>query len=142
VKKILLVEAVRVSREKFSSHPQKEFIHYSFIVQGNRILGYGVNRSADPLIHWGYRCDRSDELPHRRHRRWEEYRPKIHAEIDDYRKVKSIIDHNKGFDIINIRLNRKGELRDSKPCKSCFHLLTELGCSKFWYSSEIGFLKI
>ena len=142
MKKSLLVEAVRVSREKYSSHPQEEFIHYSFVVQDNQILGYGVNRSADPPIHWGYQRDRTNELPNHRRCQWENYRPKIHAEIDAYRKVKGIMNHNRDFEIINIRLNKKGEIRNSKPCSCCFKLLKELGCSKFWYSFEIGFLKI
>jgi len=68
--------------------------------------------------------------------------PKIHSEIAAYRKAKGILTKNEPFEIVNIRLNKNKELRLSKPCICCFEIMKELGCSKFYFSSNAGFLKI
>jgi tRNA(Arg) A34 adenosine deaminase TadA len=130
MKKTLLTEAVNMARKKLSNHPQGGWPHFSFIVQNNKIIGYGINQDGEPLIHWGYKQNKLDPS----------YNPKIHSEIHSYRKNKSLINKESPFEIINIRLNASGELRNSKPCKCCFNLLTELGCKKFYYSSDCGFL--
>lgn len=129
MKKQLFDDAVKFAKKKLSKHSQGCYAHYSFIVQNNEIIGYGVNQDGEPLIHWGYKRMKDDPS----------YTPKIHAEIHAYRKNKSLIDKTKNFEIINIRLNKQGELRLSKPCTCCAKLLSELGCKKFYYSSEKGF---
>jgi tRNA(Arg) A34 adenosine deaminase TadA len=130
MKRRIFSDVVQFAKSKLSQHTQGCYAHFSFIVQNNSIIGYGVNQDGEPLVHWGYKKMKLDPS----------YTPKIHAEIHAYKKNKGLLDKNQPFEIINIRLNKLGELRISKPCPCCYQLLTDLGCKKFYYSSECGFL--
>jgi hypothetical protein len=133
MKKSLLAYALNVAKEKLPLHPQLEYFpHYTFIVQNNHIVDWATNLSQNPPVHYGYKNNSLDP----------DYRPKVHSEIAAYKKAKGIMDKNQGFEIINIRLNKHKEIRLSKPCFCCFEILCELGCQKFYYSSELGFLKL
>ncbi len=129
MKRQLFKQATQVARNKLGNHTQDN-AHFAFIVQNNNLIGYGVNQDGEPLIHWGYKKNKEDPT----------YDPKIHAEIHAYRKNKGLLDKNKPFEIINIRLNKKGNLMSSKPCPCCSELLRDLGCKRFFYSYENGFL--
>lgn len=109
------------------NHPQyQNFIHFSFVVQGNKIIGYGRNNCETPAKHMGYH----NRVP----------TPKMHSEINAYRKTRGILDRAKPFYLVNVRLNKSGEVRLSKPCVCCYSLLNSLGCKQIYYSSEVGFL--
>jgi len=82
----------------------------------------GVNRVAEPLLYLGY-----SKFSGR------------HAEHDVLIKAKGIMDHSKPFEIINIRLNKRGEIRLSKPCKVCYSWLTTMNCKSIFYSTNEGF---
>jgi hypothetical protein len=127
VKKSLLTQCLSIAREYIPKHPQYNcFLHYSFIIQDNTIVEWSTNRVGVPPIHMGYHT-RIGAIP------------KLHAEILAYRKAKGLLRDK--FEIVNIRLNKDGELRSSKPCLCCQNILSDLGCIKFYYSYEGGFLK-
>ena len=96
------------------------FKHYSFVIQDNLICDWSVNRTAAPLTYFGY----------------EDY-TKIHSETDAYRKAKGIMDYTIPFDVVNIRLSKKGILRGSCPCHSCYAYLKKLNCREIWFSTDI-----
>lgn len=129
MKKKLLTEAMRISKEKNrpGNHPRwgtgKQ--HFTFIIQDNKILEWGVNRDGDALIQFGY-SEFSD----------------IHSETDAYRKAKGIIDKAKGFDVINVRLNNQNDVRLSRPCPCCMNFLKSLGANQIWYTTLDGFEKV
>lgn len=132
MKRSILNHAIRCSLDNLKKHPMyqaRRWLHYSFIVQSNKIIEWGMNRAGEPPVHFGY------------HARIEDNEPKIHAELDAWRKAKLLLKHGESFDILNIRLNRLGQFRLSKPCVCCFTVMRELGCKTFYYSSEVGFLK-
>ena len=129
MKKGLLKEALAIARRKQPSHPEKDrFCHYSFVVQGNQIVEYGWNHSGQPKIHHGYN----------RQNRGQGFKPKTHAESAAYYKAKGLLDKEEPFDIINVRLSKQGELRNSRPCSWCAEFLTALGCRYFYFSSFNG----
>ncbi len=131
MKKSILKHALGIARAKLSSHPQyNHFMHYSFVVQFNKIVEWSVNNSKLPPVHYGYKDRIKDKA----------FRPKTHSEIEAFRCARGLLDLNKPFEMINIRLSKNGEVRLSKPCVCCRDLLTALGCVKFYYSSEVGFL--
>jgi len=131
MKKSLLNIALKIARDKICNHPQLEhWIHYSFIIQNNAIIEWATNLSFDPPIHYGYK-NRIDDV---------KYRPKLHSEIVCYKRAKGLLIKNKFFEIINIRLNKQGEVRLSKPCPCCYEIMKELGCSKFYYSTNQLFM--
>lgn len=133
MKKSLLYKALNIALSKLPQHPEYDYFpHYSFVVQNNKILDYGTNNKKVPPYHHGF------------HKRINNYviGPKTHSEINAYRKAKGLLIKNRDFEMINIRLNKKGQLRISKPCCCCYEILSELGCSKFFYSSDFGFLSL
>lgn len=128
MKNSVLKRALRISIDYLPKHPQlKCYPHYSFIVQDNKIIEWATNVVYEPPIHFGYRMRISGG------------RPKLHAEFLAYKRARGILGR-RGFEVVNIRLNRSGMVRISKPCQCCHDFLSDLGCIKFWYSWEGGFL--
>lgn len=125
MKKSILRVAIHLAYDYLAHHPQiNHYPHYSFIIVKNKIVSWATNTCLEPPIYLGY------------HRSWDgSYKPKFHAEWHAYRRSKI----TGPFDIVNIRLNKSRHLRLSKPCKTCFHLLSSLGCRKFWYTDQTGF---
>ncbi len=135
MKKSLLKMALKIARRTLEGHPQKRhFLHWSFVVQGNQIMEWRTNQASEPPRHYGY---------HSRLRKGERGPgiPKTHSEMNAYRKTRGVMSSRGGFEIINVRLSRKGEMRLNKPCPCCVELMWALGCKRFWFSWEGGFLK-
>lgn len=133
MKKSLLKQSLQIAVNKLLFHPEYDkYIHYSFIVQGNKIIEWGMNNAKTPPIHHGYQS-RMKNL---------DFSAKTHAEPEAFRKARGLLDLRKPFDMINIRLNKAGELRISKPCVCCYNLLKSLGCHKFYYSCDLGFMEL
>lgn len=127
----LIREALRIAREKLPSHPQfSNWPHFCFIVQGNQIVEWGYNTENDPPIHMGYQT------------RLGGANSKTHAEVNAYRAAKGLLTVNKPFESINIRLSRQGDLRLSAPCTCCANFLKTMGCTRCWFSIDMGFAKI
>lgn len=124
MKQTILKECIRISREK-NHQRDSDFRHFSFIIQKNKLVEWGMNvAKVPPMIHFGYSKTSG----------W-------HSEVNAYRKAKGILEDG-SFEIINIRLNKQGILRLSKPCKCCYNFLQELGCSVVWFSTDVGFAKL
>lgn len=118
---------IAIEKNTPDSHPQwGHYHHISFIVQGNKILEYGFNRSGEPIPGFGYNKDFG----------------KIHSETDAYRKAKGLLDTSKHFDVVNIRLNKASFFKLSKPCRCCYHFLSAVGCRNVYFSTEKGFKKM
>lgn len=121
MKKTLIQEAVRIAKQALPTHPW--FIHrkchFSFIVQNNKILEWGMNRQGNPPKAYPNFAA-------------------IHSEIDAFRKAKGIMNHNIGFEIINIRLNRQGQLRLSAPCERCGPFIKAIGCTHVHFSTNMN----
>ena len=128
VKKSILRQCLRISRQKNNPklHPEfGKFHHFSFVIQNNKILEWGTNKTGDPLTKFGY----------------PEY-GKMHSENSAYFKAKGILDHSKPWEMVNIRLNKRNEIRVSKPCKCCSSYLRILGCKMVWFTTEAGWAKV
>jgi len=120
----LIVSAIRISRERLKNHPEflfKGYIHFSFLILRGKLIAIGLNHRGNNPIQYGYPTY-----------------GKIHSEIDSYRKAKGLLKGD-SFSLINIRLGRRGILRNSKPCLFCQNLLKELNCKEICYSTERGF---
>lgn len=127
--KNILKECVRLSKRQNNAdkHPQfHNYIHWSFIVQDNMIVEIGKNKQGKPkYTNFGYIKT-----------------AKIHSEHDVYEKAKGLLKKNRPFEIVNIRLNKQGDLRLSKPCACCCKFLDFIGCKTVWFSTEVGFAKL
>ena len=125
MKSSLLREALRISLETLPKNRQK-FKHWSFVVQGGKIVESGTNCNEVPPIHYGY------------HDRIEGNNPKIHSEIRAWRKARGLLDKSQSFEIINVRLNSRGEWRNSRPCAVCQDIMGAVGCCKVWFTTDKG----
>jgi hypothetical protein len=105
-------------------HPTKpKFFHYSYLWQGG-VIACGVNHFG--IVPPGYPENAI-----------------THSEAHAYQKGKHKLDFKKPHEILNLRFNRLGELRMSKPCKYCMSLLLiPLGCSRVYFSTDFGVAKL
>lgn len=124
MKKSLFNEAIKIARSEIDRHPEKRhFLHWSFVVVNNKVVNWATNLGVEPPRHYGYHKRNGVPKTHSEIRAWLVRRPKV-------------------FELINVRLNKRGDIRLSKPCECCYELMNELGCTKFYYSSEVGFLSL
>lgn len=127
MKKARLNKILEACYKKLKRHPEiNNFPHYSFILKNGKVISWARNSKIEPPKHFGYHR-KADSL----------FRPKYHAELAAYRKhpVKP------PFEVVNVRMNKNGELRISKPCPACAKVMTALGCRRFYYSFNDGFLE-
>jgi hypothetical protein len=122
MKKTIIRECIRTAIEKNKYHPVGNGLkrHFSFIIQDNKIIEIGFNKNQKPLP--GY----------------PEY-SKIHSENDAFRKAKGLINFSKRWDVINIKITKRGLLRLSKPCKCCFRFLSNLGCHSVVFTTGLDY---
>lgn len=103
-----------------------QFKHFSFIIQRDKIIAWGKNRYTLHSRVRGYPDN-----------------AKIHSEFNALRRAhlnfKSTRIGDNKFSIINIRINRFGEFRRSKPCPCCEFYLRLFGCTEVWYTTYSGF---
>jgi len=120
----ILKECLRRARTSHGpNHPYWKYksIHYSFIIQNNKVLSMGRNvPKVRPPIYYGY--------------------PKyayIHAEIDAWKKARGILETDK-FELVNIRLTRTNRIVSSIPCSQCLEFMTSQGCEAIYSTTENG----
>lgn len=124
LKSSLLVECLRISCKHLPKHPEfNAYKHYSFVIQNNSIIEWGTNRAAPSII--GYQP-------------WQ----KLHSENQAYFRAQGLLNKNKRFDIVNIRLNKSGDILLSHPCKCCISFLKHLGCNYVWFTTALGFARL
>lgn len=128
MKKSILDGILKTCYKQLISHPQRDcFAHWSFILQGKKIVSYGVNREGEPHIGLGYH--------HNEYFVQSGFRPKIHSEVDACRRANGPLN---GCTFINVRLNKHLQTRISMPCKVCRNLLYSIGCKRCYFTSENG----
>lgn len=110
----------------------QKFRHFSFIYDNNKLLSIGVNNP----VHFNrkvYSIGKKFGIP-----KFVQF-PFLHSEIDSLIKLLHIRKISGREKIVIIRLNKKNELRNSKPCDSCQIVLNQLNFRKMWWSTENGF---
>lgn len=118
-------ECVNIARKHVKDHPERYFLHFSFIVQANQIVEWAMNRTHTPPQYMGY-YDYS----------------KLHSESLAYKRAKGLLRKDESFEIVNIRLDRKGNFRNSLPCLCCMRWLKELGCRHILFSTNAGLMRL
>lgn len=127
-----LAESLRIAQKHILVREKTHWLHWSFIVVNNKIVEWGCNMRGNPPIHMGYNKKTAMDFP-----------SLLHSEIVAYKRASKLLGKQlKSFEVINIRLSRTGELRLSSPCKCCYPLLSELGATKFYFTTDIGWGKV
>jgi len=124
MKNKILMKCMAVARKNNNpvNHPEYgNYIHYSFIIQKNRIVDWGTNRRASALTNLDY-------LPYQ----------KMHSEVDAYFRAKGIMIKNEPFEMVNIRLTKTFRIRHSNPCRCCYGFLKNLNCKRVWFTTDLG----
>ena len=67
--------------------------------------------------------------------------PYLHAETDLISKLWGKYYIDSGMKMVVVRLNKRGQLRCSKPCDRCSQIIEALGITKIWWSIDDGFNK-
>ena len=135
MKAVILREATRIAFEKHNSHPMRSrgYCLFTFIVEKNKILGFGVNNKDRAVeAHYGYQ---------KRARGWNnEFKIAEHSEISCWRRTRGLIVGQ--FDMINIRITDGKHLALSAPCAICCDWLSSNGCGNVYFSTYSNFAKI
>lgn len=119
-------------KAKEARNTKNKFFHFAFGFRKNKLLAIGQNNPEKThtqalLLSQRFNLD----LEH----------PYLHAETDLISRLwgKYYIDGS--MKMVIIRLNKRGELRCSKPCERCEQIIKSLGIHKVWWSIDNGFNK-
>lgn len=118
-------------RKKYDSYPfdEMDYRHYAIIVKGSKIISEGSNNmKSTPYAMVALNCLHKAEI----HK--DELRT-MHAEMKAIKRVKNK-DRLKGASIFVFSMNRKSEIRISKPCDLCRHYIEKYGISKVYYTAN------
>lgn len=113
------------------NHPLRTF-HVSFIVHKRKIISVGVNAPKTHRINLLNPTGRDND----------ETRGRC-SELDAITKLinKTKIDTNK-CKLINVRVDRNGDVNISKPCPSCSNLIKYHGFKRVIYTDKNGKFKV
>lgn len=124
----ILAECLREALRSLPEHNQ--FLHHphtTFVIQDNKIIEWGENRTGDPPVYFGY-FKRSEA-------------PKLHAELIAYRRARGILSDGP-FDMVNLLFNKQGDVKNAAPCDVCQSWLRAVGCRTVWFSHPAGWGKV
>lgn len=121
-------------KAKTSRNGRNKFFHFAFGFKKNRLLAIGQNNPEKThtqafIIAKKFNDHVGLEYPY------------LHAETDLISRLWGKYYIDSSLKIILIRLNKRGELRCSKPCERCDQILKALDVKKIWWSTDYGFDK-
>lgn len=109
---------------------KNKFFHFAFGYKKNKLLAIGQNspeKTHPQALNLAKRFNVN--LAH----------PYFHAETDLISRLWGKYYIDSSFKMIIIRLNKRGQLRCSKPCHRCEQIIKSLGINKVWWSIDNGF---
>lgn len=119
-------------KAKHARSTRNKFFHFAFGFHKSKLLAIGQNnpeKTHPQALFLAKRFNTETEHPY------------LHAETDLISRLwgKHYIDSS--LKMVIIRLNKRGELRCSKPCDKCHQIINSLGIHKVWWSENDGFYK-
>ena len=117
-------------KAKCARNTKNKFFHFAFGFRKSKLLAIGQNNPEKTHTQALMLAKRfNTETDH----------PYLHAETDLISRLwgKYYIDGS--LKMVIIRLNKRGELRCSRPCEKCSQILQTLGIRKVWWSEDNGF---
>ncbi|NBO99256.1 MAG: hypothetical protein EBU90_03895 [Proteobacteria bacterium] len=119
-------------KAKQMRNTKNKFFHFAFGFRKNKLLAIGQNnpeKTHPQALLLSQRFNLGLEHPY------------LHAETDLISKLwgKYYIDNS--MKMVVVRLNKRGQLRCSKPCERCSQIIEALGINKIWWSIDDGFNK-
>lgn len=128
----LNISLTLLPKAKSSRSTKNKFFHFAFGYHRSRLLAIGQNnpeKTHTQAFKLAKRFKTDTQYPY------------LHAETDLISRLwgKVYIDSN--LKMVIVRLNKHGQLRDSKPCSKCSAIISALGIEKVYWSTENGFEK-
>lgn len=119
-------------KAKNARQTKNKFFHFAFGYRKSKLLAIGQNnpeKTHPQALMLARRFNTDTEHPY------------LHAETDLISRLwgKHYIDSS--LKVVVVRLNKRGNLRCSKPCDKCSQILNALGINKIWWSEDYGFCK-
>jgi len=119
-------------KAKMSRNTKNKFFHFAFGYKKNKLLAIGQNnpeKTHTKALFLLQRFNIDNDYPY------------LHAETDLISRLwgRHYIDNS--FKMVIVRLNKRGQLRCSKPCDKCEQIINALDIKKVWWSIENGFNK-
>ena len=108
--------------------------HFAFGWCKNTLLAIGQNRPNAPsgrALKFAKKFNNTQAIKY----------PFLHAEVDLISRLWGRFYINSKLKVVVIRLNRFGELQNSKPCTNCSSILNALDVNKVWWSTAKGKIK-
>ena len=105
--------------------------HFSFAWRSSKIISIGQNDpdSTNAKAMWfAKRFKNKKQVDY----------PYLHAEVDMLSKLWGRYYIDSKMKVVVLRINSRGELRNSKPCPSCSNIFSALGVGKIWFSTKNG----
>lgn len=113
------------SRALFSPNHSERAFHTTFILRKNRIISVGVNHAKTHPMTLKFNYLGSDGTDIRK-------LVGIHSELSALLKLGE--EDTSDYDFLNIRLDKAKNVKYSKPCTGCQHVLKQFGFRKFYYT--------
>lgn len=115
----------------YASKSEYQTFHFAFGYERNRLIGIGQN------VH-GIRNAKAIKFSNK-FGVTEQYRKEyLHAEVDLISKLWGRYYIGPKLRMVVLRLNKDGELCNSKPCRNCSDIISALNINKIWYSNKSG----
>ena len=113
-------------------NPCKEIrtYHYAAAFDKSKMIGFAQNNPIKTHTN-AYRIGRSLNLS--KYKKYQFYNSESHL-VSKLLNRYNFIDYN--WSIVVMRINREGRILGSKPCNSCQKLLSSVGLSKIFYSTD------
>lgn len=118
----ILKKAVKIANH-LQNVPNARKKHFSFLFNKNSIISIGWNNysKTHPIAkQFGHKSNN------------------IHSELHCILNLKRKI--TQGLTMVNIRINKNGDFRNSFPCKNCQKMLKHYRINNIIYSTNEGFL--
>ena len=130
-----LKKALKIANDLFPDHYDTNgnyrCYHFAFIFKRNKLISIGVNRPRKPdakALYFGSKFNVH---------KFKKFNF-LHAELDAIQRCWGKVHLNRSYCMVVIRLNKYGQLRNSKPCKNCQTILDAIGIHNVWWSTEKG----
>lgn len=130
----IFTKVKEISYALLNEHPSSHRCrHFSFVIDGNKIIKIGFNRSkTHPRnLLYNYKNRRGEFMADQ---------IGIHSEMDAI--IKLGLTDCSGLNIVNTRINRNNQLDMSKPCNGCLHMLRSLNFNSIFYFDRKEFIQL
>ena len=123
--------ALSLFPEAYSQKRGYRTFHFAFGWKKNELLAIGQNYPHKPsgkALRFARMFKTRETMAY----------PYLHAEIDLVSRLWGKVHIDNNIKIVVIRLNKTGQLQNSKPCNSCSIVLDALNVEDVWWSTKEG----